>query len=404
MSNSTHRGLTIGLLWHSLSSDNLGVGALSQSQIAICESVAERLDISLTFIVFGTGGGKNYTPNGTNIEFGSRVSIKQMLAGRSGYLADLDRCHLVLDIGEGDSFTDIYGLRRYIFQLISKLAVLAKGKPLVLSPQTIGPFNHWFTGRLATFVMRRCVTVFSRDAVSAAYLQTLGVIANADQAVDIAFRLPYKKVERLSERCRIGINVSGLLYSGGYSGGNQFNLTVDYPRLIRALICEWCADPFNEVWLIPHVLTDSIPNDDDRGAILHLAKEFPLVRRAPDFESPAEAKSFIATLDFLTGARMHACIAAFSSGVPVVPFAYSRKFNGLFASLGYPWLADGKVLTTAQALDVILSGFRDRKSLSTGITAAMAVVEELLGRYDNFLAHELARLVNDNAAEELYEY
>ena len=40
------------------------------------------------------------------------------------------------------------------------------------------------------------------------------------------------------------------------------------------------------------------------------------------------------------GARMHACIAAFSSGVPVVPMAYSRKFEGLFGSLGYDRTVD----------------------------------------------------------------
>jgi hypothetical protein len=37
---------------------------------------------------------------------------------------------------------------------------------------------------------------------------------------------------------------------------------------------------------------------------------------------------------------MHACIAALSSGVPVLPIAYSRKFRGVFGSLGYPIIAD----------------------------------------------------------------
>ena len=36
---------------------------------------------------------------------------------------------------------------------------------------------------------------------------------------------------------------------------------------------------------------------------------------APRFSTPSEAKTYIAGLDFFMGARMHACIAAFSSGV-----------------------------------------------------------------------------------------
>ena len=35
--------LTIGLLWHSAVSDNLGVGALTVSQIAIVEKVAAEI-------------------------------------------------------------------------------------------------------------------------------------------------------------------------------------------------------------------------------------------------------------------------------------------------------------------------------------------------------------------------
>lgn len=100
---------------------------------------------------------------------------------------------------------------------------------------------------------------------------------------------------------------------------------------------------------------------------------------------------------------MHACIAAFSTGVPVVPLAYSRKFNGLFTSLGYHWLADGKVLTTTQAVQAILDGFKRRRTLDIDIARAMGIVEQRLNHYESFLARELARLVNENGGEKLCE-
>jgi polysaccharide pyruvyl transferase WcaK-like protein len=71
---------------------------------------------------------------------------------------------------------------------------------------------------------------------------------------------------------------------------------------------------------------------------------------ADPFKSPVEAKTFISQLDLLIGSRMHATIAALSSGVPVVPLGYSDKFTGLFRGLNYPWLAD---LRTASETDVI---------------------------------------------------
>lgn len=382
--------ITVGLLWHSLSSDNLGVGALTESQIAICQAAAQRAGVEVEYIVFGTEGGSSYAPQGVRLIKGSRVSIKQMLTGRSPYLKELELCDVVFDIGEGDSFADIYGLKRFLFLIASKIAVLAKGKPLVLSPQTIGPFDHWYTRTIAAIVMRRCQRVFARDGLSAEYLAKMGVAGNTAEVIDVAFRLPFTKpVPQNDGRVRIGVNVSGLLFSGGYAGGNQFGLTLDYPSLVRRLLSSWTATPENEVWLIPHVIPDDIPNDDDRVAIDKLLKEFPGVHRAPEFGSPSEAKSFIAGMDFVTGARMHACIAAFSSGVPVVPLAYSRKFNGLFAALEYPWVADAKAMTTDQAYEAIFGGFESRSELAQREVAGNKIAQMKLERYEDFIMEVL---------------
>ena len=383
---SARSSITVGLLWHSFWSDNLGVGALSESQVAICEVAAARARVDLRFIVFGTSGGRDYMPTGKNIRRGSQSSLRQMLLGRSPFLRELEDCDLVLDVGEGDSFTDIYGMRRFRVHMASKIAVLIKRIPLVLSPQTIGPFERRYTRWLALQVMRRCARVFSRDGLSTQYLQSMDVRNNVTEAIDMAFRLPYVKPDRSgSGTCRIGINVSGLLFSGGYTGSNQFGLTLDYPRLVRDLLEHWTADPSVEIWLIGHVLSDEMPRDDDRAAIAALAKDFPNARVAPQFCSPSQAKSFIAGLDFLTGARMHACIAAMSSGVPVVPLAYSRKFNGLFTTLGYQWLADGKSMTNEQALSAITSGFQRRMELRENIEMGMKAAEERLCVYENYL-------------------
>lgn len=378
--------LTVGLLWHSVSSDNLGVGALTESQIVMIEACATRLQVRVQYVIFGTKGHLSYAPVGVTLLEGGRVSLKRMLLGRSDFVRDIARCDFVLDIGEGDSFTDIYGTQRFLFLLVSKIAVLLKGKILVLSPQTIGPFDRWWTRAAASFVMRRCERVFARDEQSLAYLLACKVRDNVEEAIDVAFRLPYARLPATDgARTRIGVNVSGLLMSGGYTGKNQFGLSVDYAALVRQLLEYWTAASSNEVWLIPHVLASQIPAEDDRLAIDLLMREFPLCKRVVDCSSPGEAKSVIAAMDFVTGARMHACIAAFSSGVPVVPFAYSRKFNGLFSTLGYSWVVDGKTSTTAQAFAKIVEGFEKRSELALLVKRGMAIAEERIGRYESFL-------------------
>ena len=49
----TRPDLTIGLLWHSAVSDNLGVGALTVSQIAIVEKVAAQIGVGVRFVILG---------------------------------------------------------------------------------------------------------------------------------------------------------------------------------------------------------------------------------------------------------------------------------------------------------------------------------------------------------------
>lgn len=378
--------ITVGLLWHSISSDNLGIGALTESQIAICQAAAIRAGVSVNYWIFGTTGGKSYAPPDVKLRVGSRISVKQILRGNSPFLEELEQCDLVLDIGGGDSFTDIYGIKRFIFQIVSKMAVLAKGKLLVLSPQTIGPFDYWLARKIAAAVMRRCAKVFARDRLSAEYLVDCGVTRNVGEVVDVAFRLPFTACEtRTSDKVRIGLNVSGLLFWGGYTRDNQFGLTLDYQKLLRNLIYAWSKDSQNEIWLIAHVIPDDLPVEDDRIAIDLLLKEFPAVRRAPVFQSPSEAKSFISSMDFMTGARMHACIAAFSSGVPVVPVAYSRKFNGLFSSLNYSWVADGKMMDTQSAFDKVMEGFQKRVLLREHVIEGNNTANTLLNHYEDYL-------------------
>src|SRR3546814_5142573 len=70
----------------------------------------------------------------------------------------------------------------------------------------------------------------------------------------------------------------------------------------------------------------------------------------------------MSSLDYLVAGRMHACIAAFSSGTPVMPVAYSRKFSGLFGTLGYDFLLPVRGMDTQAALDFLMEGLGKRRS------------------------------------------
>lgn len=379
--------VTIGLLWHSFSSDNLGVGALSLSQVAICEEAARSGGAKIRFFVFGTIGSQSYFPDESQITHYLLGSFRELLDRSTNVSRALSECDFILDIGEGDSFADIYSPRRFKMQIASKLTVLWKRKRLVLSPQTIGPFNSPFNRILAGWVIKACAKTYARDQLSFEYSKAIGIPApKIAEAIDVAFRLPYERHTRVSDgKFRFGINVSGLLYSGGYNEENEFGLRLDYKRLVRSLIEEFVDRDKFEIVLVPHVLATDLPRDDDCRAIAELAKMYPKVVVAPRFSSPGEAKGYIASLDFLTGARMHACIAAFSAGVPVVPIAYSRKFNGLFDSLKYRWYVDGRSSSTDGAMKEIADALTHIDQIKIDLDGGRKLVSERLAAYQRFL-------------------
>lgn len=387
---SAIRPLTVGLMWHSAASDNLGVGALTVSQIAIVEAVAVQIGRPVRFVILGWKEASEPYVTGPNIRAG-QLRTRDLLNPK-GFLAMVRECDLVLDIGAGDSFSDIYGTNRFLKYIAAKMTVHAAGRPLIVSPQTIGPFKRPWVRRLALASLHRSAAVFARDALSIDFLRSTGFKDPVQLASDVALRLPYTPpAPRAAEGpVRVGINVSGLLMNGGYTGANMFGLTVDYPGLMRRIIARFAAESGCEVHLVPHVISERMPVEDDWRASQALQAEIPgRIVLAPKFATPSQAKSYIAGLDFFMGARMHACIAAFSSGVPVVPMAYSRKFGGLFDALGYGYTVDC-TKEDAQAIeDKILAHFRDRDILRQDGAAALALGQQRLSVYEAELTRQL---------------
>ncbi len=75
--------LTIGLLWHSINSGNLGVGALTIGNIALIRRAAEAAGLPVRFVILGfVDPGRPAYVEGADIEF-VRLNTKAMVpAGR----------------------------------------------------------------------------------------------------------------------------------------------------------------------------------------------------------------------------------------------------------------------------------------------------------------------------------
>lgn len=384
--------LNIALLFHSAKNDNLGVGALSVSEVEIIRRIARARGIAAHItLIDGLDPRPPYLS-------GPDIDLRTMRPLRKPWevFEALRRSQLVIDIGGGDSFADIYGWERFARMHLQKYMAHLAGVPLVLAPQTIGPFASPLARRVALASIRRSAIVSTRDALSTTALREMGYDGSVIEASDVALRLPYDPPTPRSSggSARVGLNVSGLLMAGGYTGNNMFGMRSDYPTLVRRILTTFRALPdAPEIHLVPHVITWGGGGvEDDLAACRLLAGEFPGTILAPTFTTPSEAKSHIARMDFFMGARMHACIAAFSAGVPVVPMAYSRKFAGLFGSLGYDQTVDCTTMEADTILARILDAFHRRDTLARATRVACALGLEKLARYERGLGDLMERI------------
>lgn len=302
------------------------------------------------------------------------VSFYRMVLGRYFYDRKPD-CDIAFDFTQGDSFSDIYGDSRFKEVTALKEDFVSRGIPLVLGPQTIGPFKKKANRERAGRVIEACRAVYVRDRLSGKYVKKISA-ASPILTMDAAFFLPYEKKEFPAGRRRIGLNVSGLLWYGGYTRDNQFGLSLDYRRYIEGLLEALCADEGMEVHLISHATSErkNFP-DNDWAAAEELHSRFSKTVLVPKFSTPNEAKAYISGMDLFIGSRMHATIAAISTEVPVIPVSYSRKFEGLFGTLSYGCLITAASADTQEALDRTLGWIRDPSPLLEGVRRARPAID-----------------------------
>ncbi|MCG8443383.1 MAG: polysaccharide pyruvyl transferase family protein [Caulobacterales bacterium] len=389
--------LRVGLLWHSFKNGNLGVGALAIGNARIIARAAEAIGREAEFHVLGPDGPCDYRhrcPGRLASHHAAKLStvVTPFLAGQRA----LARCDVVFDIGGGDSFTAISGLKRYAMIVGAKFPPLLHRRPLVLSPQTIGPFKGAAKAALARRVMESARLTCSRDGLSTACAKDELGLADVLEVTDVAFELPYDPPAGRRARPAFGLNVSGLLMRGGYSGANQFGLAADYPALARRLIGHVLDRGDYEVHLVGHVFAPPEVSggaaEDDHLANQELAREFPEVVLAPAFQDPVEAKTYIASLDAFAGSRMHATIAALSSGVPPLGLAYSRKFEGLFDTLDYSANIDLAASSADEAVAALDAFLNARDAHARAAEAARAEAARRIAAYEGAVRDVLASL------------
>jgi len=273
--------------------------------------------------------------------------FQEVIKANNPYYRDIKEADLVLDITGGDSFSDIYGTKRFREDALLKLLMILCGSNFVLLPQTYGPFKNRIVQVVARYILGHASIIYSRDKTGVEYVQELLGESSQPKPVkfipDVAFVLEPEKIESTTigeleikkeeGKMIVGINISGLLYDEKNEADKKFGLKVNYCSLVDQIIEFFLNKEEAVVVLVPHVHKKDTPFC--KFLLEKFTKEYPEKIFLEEKELGCQqVKYLIGCCDFFLGSRMHSCIAAISQCIPALGLAYSKKFIGVFESAG----------------------------------------------------------------------
>ncbi len=259
---------------------------------------------------------------------------------RSEFLENLKNSRIIVSYSD-ENFKEaasmlpmnIYWVLTWWSMLISKmwdiLIVKYLGKPLIVFPNSIGPFRTVIGRTLARLALNRCDRILVRDPISYEIVESLGIGVPRVLTVDTALTFDaVKQANEISLRHPV-IGVSAGIYSNSLSSSEVEKYIDAHAQALDELIEK---RNFTVVFLPHYVL--GIGFDD-----LEVSKEILGHMRNKDAASIVNAssvdefKSLLSQMDIVVSSKMHPAVLAVPSRVPVVCIAYDHKQVGFFDRL-----------------------------------------------------------------------
>lgn len=261
-------------------------------------------------------------------------ALKKMYSEMKAQAQDCDIC---ISIG-GDTYCygDNHGIQVFTRELKKS------GKKVVLWGASIGEEDLDDNKLLS---LEDFDAIFTRESLTYELLKNKNVNKKIFLNPDPAFcmeRDDVNLIEGFSKENTLGLNVSPLVE--GYNP-EITKITVDFIKYI-------IENTALKILLIPHVVEDG---NNDYEYMMNFYEKFRETGRIDILPSNLNAKQYkgyIANTRFFIGARTHATIAAYSSGVPTAVLGYSVKSRGLAKDLfgEERFVLNSRKLTEAQPL------------------------------------------------------
>ena len=218
--------------------------------------------------------------------------------------------------------------------------------PIVMLPQSIGPFRGRLNQRLARRILNAFAVVVLRENLSLAYVRGLGTndAAAVVTAPDLAF---WATRNRGTPPRHAKVSLSGgptdpkcvALVARQWSFPGSHNPPRAYDTYIAtfARLADLLLDRGHSVVMVAQS-TGPTTRGDDRVAAAEIRKrmrqQLPKVVDLRGRASIDTCEEVYASFDVVVSTRLHGALMALRAGVPAVAIGYEWKSDGIFGALG----------------------------------------------------------------------
>lgn len=337
----------------------------------------------------------NVVPMGSLYRKGaiSKVELLASLVFRLNVLSDLaKKMDMVVVLG-GDDYTEDYGWRTLVSQLLRTNVIAGRLKVFFLG-QTMGPF-YSFRRPLARYFLSKVDSILVRDKITYEYLQKMKM-HNIGEVPDLAL-MPLTLEEAADKKNKyVCLFPSELIYH--YSKDKSRHACLDFYKKV----CEYLLSEYTdkELVLMAHVLKPEASDDRVMARDIYNTLEDGCKERVSLIDSemyPYEVRKYIKGSNFIVSARMHPIISALECGTPWICLSYSRKYSGILGE-GYK-LGDYILDVREYSFEELLQGFKKVLGIMQGDYKNIAVsVKSKLDADQKEIVRQIAELARYDKA------
>jgi colanic acid/amylovoran biosynthesis protein len=215
-------------------------------------------------------------------------------------------------------------------RVLEVLAVRSFGKPIVLFPNSIGPFNTLVGRFLAWLTFSNLDYILVREAISYKIADSLGVRNRSVLTYDAALLFEPSKRIALKHVAHPAIGVCPGIYSQSLSRQDIKRYISENAKALDLAIDRCSAN----IVLLPHYITGFDYDDLEISRLVRSEMKNQDRVRVIEVGNLDDFKSYLDDMDIIVSSKMHPAVLGISGCVPVVCIAYDHKQIGFFDGFG----------------------------------------------------------------------